>query len=62
MIGRLYLGLLVRSTVITFELILGTQGLRVRILPQTVSYRGILVDVDLEVEKVLVLAAHSLTV
>lgn len=58
----LLLSLLIAATVVALELIITAQRLGVAEASQTVRNRGVLVHVHLQVEEVLILAAHRLAV
>lgn len=56
------LRLLITAAIVALELVVRAQGLRVAEAPQAVRNRGVLVNVHLEIEEILVLAAHRLAV
>lgn len=57
-----FLCFLIVATIITFKFIVAAKRFRVAEATQTMCYAGILIDVHLQIEKVLVFAADRLTI
>lgn len=56
------LGLLVAAAVVALELVVAAQRLRVAEAAQAMRDAGVLIDIHLQIEEVLILAAHRLAV
>ena len=53
---------LVCGATVTLEFVVTAQRLRVAKIPQATCDRGVLLNIDAEVEKVLILAGHGFTI